>query len=83
MGYGTHKVQSQEKEEGMSNIFTGSEELRGPGDKREFSWVWIDKAFWKTKASKQGWCGNMKGANAKKGGFLWYVVPYTRVEVQS
>ena len=25
----------------------------------------------------------MKGANAKKGGFLWYVVPYTRVEVQS
>ena len=39
MGYGTHKVQSQEKKEGMSNIFTGSEELRGPGDKREFSWV--------------------------------------------
>ena len=63
MGYGTHKVQSQEKEEGMSNIFTGSEELRGPGDKREFSWVWIDAAvlFEKPKQAHTGEEGTCKG----------------------
>ena len=90
MGYGTHKVQSQEKKEGMSNIFTGSEELRVLGIKGNFHGCESTLLCFLKNQSKHirtGEEGTCKGIMLGKVVFMvvcmYIIVPYTRVEVQS